>query len=281
MPEHYLPAGYGHFGPPVILGFIGLTKSGKSHLLSAMIGEIERGGLEPYGIKNRPIDQAIHKTFLDTRVNPLLRENKVLPPTSEDVINFADAFILTPADGPERPVALFDVAGGNLTRVSDTQQFLEIADGLVFVVDPTQLRPDGLGDDSFNIVLNLLTERLPAQVSAAIVLNKADLLRFEDPIDLWLRAVNGGLDADAILRESADVFAYLASRQAQAWTRPYSECARATLHVASATGGAARAQGQGGVYPRGVAPHRVLQPLIALLAMTGVLTGVQAERVGI
>jgi hypothetical protein len=281
--EHYLPADYGRFGAPVILGFIGLTKSGKSHLLTAMIGEIERGGLERYGIRNRPIDQAIHKAFLDTRVHPLLRENKVLPPTKEDVISFADAFILAPANGPERPVALFDVAGGNLTRVNDTQQFLEIADGLIFVVDPAQLHPDGLGDDSFNIVLNLLksSDRLPDEVSAAIVLNKADLLRFEDPIDLWLRSDRDELDAEEIVRESADVFAYLDSKHAQAWTRPYHECARATLHVASATGGAGPPEGQGGVYPRGVTPRRVLEPLLALLAMTGVLTGVQAEEVGI
>jgi len=68
---------------------------------------------------------------------------------------------------------------------------------------------------------------------------------------------------------------------ATAWARPYQECVKATLHVASPTGGAALEDGEGGVYPRGVMPRRVLRPLVAMLAMTGVLTGAEAERVGI
>src|ERR1700761_9069595 len=37
---HYLPADYGRFGAPVVLGFVGLTNSGKSHLLASMVGAI-------------------------------------------------------------------------------------------------------------------------------------------------------------------------------------------------------------------------------------------------
>jgi hypothetical protein len=35
------------------------------------------------------------------------------------------------------------------------------------------------------------------------------------------------------------------------------------------------------VYSRGVRPRRVMRPLAAMLAMTGVLTGSEAEKVGI
>jgi hypothetical protein len=281
--EHYLPADYGLFGPPVVLGFIGVTRSGKSHLLTAMVGEIERGGLQDFGIGSRPIDHALHKRFLDGWVRPLMTDGKVLPGTQEGVVTFADAFLISPASGPDRPVALFDVAGGELTRVDDTKQFLDIADGLIFVVDPAQLNADGLGDDTFNTVLDLVksTGRLPDQVSAAIVFNKADMVRFEDPVALWLRSDGKVLDAAEFVRESADVYAFLYDKGAAAWTRPYRECARATLHVASATGGADQRESEGGVYPRGVTPRRVLRPLVAMLAMTGVLTGVEAERVGI
>jgi hypothetical protein len=108
------------------------------------------------------------------------------------------------------------------------------------------------------------------------VVTKADLLRFEDPVALWLRSGLGGTDPDLTLRESADVFAYLSNRGAGAWTRPYTDCGKATLHVASATGGPA----YGSVYPRPVTPCRVLAPLIALLAMTGVLPGEPFQRVG-
>jgi len=281
--EHYLPADYGRFGPPAVLGFVGVTRSGKSHLLTAMVGEIERGGLLEYGISSRPIDHALHRRFLDGAVRPLLNEGRVLPGTQEGIVTFADAFLVSPEGGPDRPVALFDVAGGELTRVDDTKQFLDIADGLIFVVDPAQLSAGGLGDDTFNTVLDVVrsTGRLPDRISAAIVLNKADMVRFEDPVAFWLRSDSKALDAAEFVRESADVYAFLDSMGATAWARPYQECVKATLHVASPTGGAALEDGEGGVYPRGVMPRRVLRPLVAMLAMTGVLTGAEAERVGI
>jgi Double-GTPase 2 len=275
--EHYLPADYGRYGTPTILGFIGATRSGKSHLLAAMVGAIEKGGLSDYGVQLRPVDYALHQKFVVERVRPLLNEGKVLEATPEGLIGFVDAFVIGQAGGSQRAVALFDVAGGELTSVHDAKRFLELVDGLIFVVDPAQLRGE-LGDETFSTVLYQLqaSGRLP-RVSAAVVLNKADLVRFDDPITRWLRSGGGEIDADLILEESADVYAYLHSQGAQAWTRPYDECAKATLHVTSPTGGPE----QDGVYPRGVTPCRVLAPLVALLAMTGVLTGPQAQRVGI
>jgi serine/threonine protein kinase len=277
--EHYLPVDYGRFGTPVVLGFVGVTMAGKSHLLTTMVGEIERGGLQDYGIQIRPIDPALHQAFLDERVRPLMVEDKVLPGTQEGLVSFADAFLIRSTRGAERPVALFDVAGGDLARVQETKQFLEIADGLIFVVDPDRLNADGLGDVTFNNVLDLVRSagESPDRPSAAIVLSKADLVRFEDPVALWLRSDNKVLDSAEFERESADVYAYLSERGATAWARPYSECARATLHVASSTGGSS----DQGSYPRGVTPRRVLRPLVAMLAMTGVLTSTEAQRIGI
>jgi hypothetical protein len=59
-------------------------------------------------------------------------------------------------------------------------------------------------------------------------------------------------------------------------------CNKTTLHVASPTGGAKEeGEEKSRKYPRGVTPLRVLRPLVAMLAMTGVLTGPQAEMIGI
>ena len=277
--KHYLPAEYGRLGQPVVLGFVGLTRSGKSHLLAAMVGAIQRGDLREYGIDSYPLDNALHKVFLDEYVWPLLGKHKVLPGTQEGIVTFADAFVVAPEGGTKRPVALFDVAGGELTKVDDTKRFLDIADGLFFIIDPAELKPNGHGDETFNTVLDLLkgTPRLPDQVCAAVVLNKADMVRFEEPVVRLLRSDVRKLDAAEFLSESADVYAFLSSKGAAAWARPYEECAKATLHVASPTGGAA----EGDVYPRHVTPRRVLRPLVAMLAMTGVLTGAEAERLGI
>jgi hypothetical protein len=278
MGEHYLPADYGRFGQPTIIGFVGETHAGKSHLLATMVAAIERGGLSGYRANSRPLDYGLHQTFVRDRVRPLLEDATVLEPTPLGVVSFVDAFIIGQPERGDRVVALFDVAGGDLESAYESKQFLEIVDGLVFVVDPVRLRGNGPGDPAFNTVLDLLRTfgRLP-QVSAAIVVNKADLLRFEPPLARWLRCDDLQVSAEQCLRESADVFAYLQRRGAQAWTRPYREIPRATLHVASATGGA----DDGVTFPRGVTPCRVIVPLVALLAMTDVIATPQTNGMGI
>jgi hypothetical protein len=119
-------------------------------------------------------------------------------------------------------------------------------------------------------------------VSAAIVLNKADKVRFDEPVSRWLlRSGDGEVDPEASLRESADVYAYLERLAPGVLTEPYQVCHKATLHVVSPTGGAQEGEDSSGTYPRGVTPLGVLRPLVAMLAMTGVLTGPQAEMIGV
>jgi hypothetical protein len=278
---HYLPARYGSFGDPVLLGFVGLTQSGKTHLLASMIGEIE--GLSGYGVDVAPLDRATHHDFLERSVKPLITGNRVLPGTPDDAsTTLTDAFIVRQRSGLERVVALFDVSGGDLVRRDSTKEFLWIADGLFFVVDPDHIEDSKVGDDAFSNVLDIIEARpKPEPASAAIVLNKADKVRFEEPVARWLRAGDGTLDPTEFLRESADVYAYLEQHRAAALTKPYQACRKATLHVASPTGSAQEDVDKTSRYPRGVTPLRVLRPLVAMLAMTGVLTGPQAELVGV
>ncbi|GAA4232691.1 hypothetical protein GCM10022254_33260 [Actinomadura meridiana] len=270
---HYLPAGYGRYGPPAVYGFIGGTTSGKTHLAATMVAAIERGALGAYGITALPVDLDRHQTFLRDMVRPLFSESTWLTPTREGEVAFADAFVVS-GGGTPRAMALFDVAGSELGDVGDAKRFLDIADGLIFVADPTRFGPGNLGDPAFNTVLSLLRSsgRL-SRVSAAIVLNKADLFKFDDPIARWLDRDVAVLDPAETLEESADVFAYMHQRDAEAWTRPYQECDRATLHVVSATGTDA--------VERGVRPLRVLRPLVSLMAMTGLLTSAEAQDMGI
>ena len=289
---HHLPAAYGTAGRPLVFGLVGAPGAGKTHLLAAMVGAIDRGDLHRhYGLECWPLDVPLHQEYLRDTVGPLLDQGRELLPTPPGRMMFADGFMVARPGRTPRPVALFDVAGDDLTRVADATAFLDAADGLIFVVDPVRLdRCDGR-DHTFGVVLDLLraSGRLP-EVRAAVVVTKADLLRFEDPVAMWLRRDTAAVDPDETLSESADVYAYLHTRGAQAWTRPYRECTRATLHVASATGcgatGAAAGDGdgderpQGGRFTRGVRPQRVLRPLVSLLAMTGVLEDTAAERIG-
>jgi hypothetical protein len=276
--SHYLPLAYGQHGPPAVYGLVGATRSGKTHLLTAMIGELEKRGLR-HGLHHQPIGLAGHKAFIDEQVSPFLNRSQVIEQTRSGTVGMIDAFLIRDGDREGRPVALFDVAGGDLLEVESARRFLDVADGLIFVVNAAELGHDELGDRTFSTVLELLqgSGRL-SQVSAAVVLNKADLLRFEDPIARWMRQPDQTLDAEASLRESADVYAYLHARGAQAWTRPYRDCHRATLHVASAAGSDAVVES---TFVRGVDSRRVLNPLISLMAMTGVLTSHEAKKIGI
>lgn len=284
LDAHYLPADYIKYGRPVVLGFIGATSSGKTHLLSSMVGAVESGGLSDFGITSRPLDEAWHHRFMEAKVRPLLEEGKVLSPTEEKIISFADALLVGPDTGSLRPVALFDVAGGELSRGAASEQgakrFLEIADGFIFVADSARLGQSVAGDNTFNTVLGLMqsADRLP-EIGAAIVLNKADLRRFEHPVTRWLRSGLAGLDPGLTREESADIFAYLETF-GQAWVRPYLDCGQGSLHVASATGGAGPKAGAGGRYLREVRPQRVLGPLISLLVMARVLPAGRARQVG-
>jgi Double-GTPase 2 len=278
---HYLPARYGRFGDPVLLGFVGLTQSGKTHLLASMIAEISK--LSGYGMDVTELDRATHHDFLEKSVKPLIAGNKVLPGTPDDAsTTLTDAFIVRQGDEPERVIALFDVSGGDLERRDSTKEFLWIADGLFFVIDPDHITASKVGDATFSNVLDIMSQRpRGGSACAAIVLNKADKSRFEEPVARWLRAGNGTLDPTEFLRESADVYAYLERHQAIELTRPYQACQKATLHVASPTGGAQEGTDKASKYPRGVTPLRVLRPLVAMLAMTGVLTSPQAEQIGV
>lgn len=272
--EHFLPVAYGASGRPLVLGLVGARGAGKSHLLAAIVRALERGDLNRrYGVDCWPLDVLLHQRFLSDSVDPLVGGTG-LGPTPTGLVTFANAFVVGREDGGRTPAALFDVAGDDLARVADATAFLDAADGLAFVVDPARLTGDDSRDPTFGTVLELLraSERLE-KVSAAVVLAKADLLRFEDPVAVWLRRATTALDPAASLDESADVYAYLHSRGGHAWTRPYRECGRATLHVASATGGSADGLG--------VRPQRVLEPLVALLAMTGALDVPRAKAIGV
>jgi hypothetical protein len=97
----------------------------------------------------------------------------------------------------------------------------------------------------------------------------------------WLRSADLAVDPESFLRESADVYGYLEGLAPGVLTEPYKVCRKATLHVSSPTGGAQEGDETEGRFPRGVTPLGVLRPLVAMLAMTGVLTGPEAERIGV
>ncbi|MFC1402452.1 MULTISPECIES: hypothetical protein [Streptacidiphilus] len=286
--RHHVPVPYLTNGRPLTVAMVGQSATGKSHLLTQMIAEITDGGLEPYGMSWQSVNPQEHALFVRERVAPL-RSGEVLQHTAglgeTGQVRFVEALLLKDATGHTRPLAFFDLAGEDLLRTDALLQFLLGVDALLFVVDPVLSLPlpvlDVLrgaasdlevkrdGDPAFDTVLDRLPRQGPyLDVPAAIVLGKADLLRFEPPVDRWLgRAVEAPLSRAAVQAESRDVYALLHRHAGRAWLRPFDAVRQCTLHVASATGG----REDRGRYPRGVQPQRVLAPLVSLLAMHGLV----------
>ncbi|MER5905130.1 hypothetical protein ABT150_34470 [Streptomyces mirabilis] len=287
FPAHYIPVPYLTNGRPLTVVMVGQFSAGKSHLLTQMVAAITDGGLEPFGLEWQSVNPEQHARFVRHRVHPL-QDGKALDHTPalgvKDFPRFVDSLLITAPGGQVRPVAFFDLGGQDLVRTDAALRFLAGVDALVFVIDPVLALPlpqldharqrwgvevSPGGDPSFGTVL----DRLPRtgaylDVPSAIVLGKADLLRFQPPVDRWLnRPPVTSLAPELMHEESRDVYGLLRQHAGPAWLSPFDAIRQCTLHIASATGG----QEDYGVYPAGVGPRRVLEPLVSLLAMHGLI----------
>ena len=301
---HYLPADYGDTkAERITIGMIGNSAAGKSHLLAAMIGQFMRGvRLRQLDLQVSPLDLLIHKRYVDEAVTPFLDRRKELTRTRVAAADITDAFLVrNVAAGTRYTVTFFDVAGEMLSRASAEENiFLGAVNALIFVVDPQAIRGlirpqanggagaaaageggqaaegGSAGDYTFDNVLKLLrlardeTSDEFLGIPAAVVLAKADLLRRGDLLlERWLRAeADEDLDLGTVEEESGDVFTYLYTHGADRWLEPVQQCIWSTLHFASATGTSAREN----EFPESTfRPHRVIKPLLALLAAKGVV----------
>ena len=281
---HLLPYEYADY-TPITIGMIGHSGAGKTHLLAAMISRLCSNDpvLGRLGLRVGPLDLAVHQKFVADYITPLIGHRMRLRDTPAGIpVQFCDALKVTNAGNRSFALTFFDLAGERLIRPNDDEvRFYASADALVFVVDPESLPqrsgPRPAGDASFEVALHRLGSRPrpPATgsfdpVAAAVVVAKADLVRFEDRlVSDWLALASAEEEVElgTVERESEDVYAYLTQRRATQWLRPAQECYRSTLHFASATNGPA----QGSTFPGPFRQCRVLKPLLAVFAMTGIL----------
>ena len=291
LPPHNVPVPYLRFGQPLTVAMVGASQSGKTHLLYAMLADLQRDVLTPFGLSVRAVNSRERERVV-LRQMQKLDAGKMLSstPNAGDLVTFLDALLIE-GGGRTTPVGFFDVSGEDLTSTDRALRFLAGVDALIFVVDavtalqlPELARvPAGqggsLGDRTFAAVL----DRLPRsgaliETPAAMVVAKSDLLRFRSPVDRWLgEELRPPLDPALMEAESRDAFALLHEYGGAPWLKPFLQCRRCTLHFASATGGDAQGRDR---YPRGAHSRRAVQPLLSILAMRGLLGPYLAEAVG-
>ncbi|WP_156753385.1 ATP-binding protein [Actinokineospora pegani] len=280
--EHFLPANYFAHDPPLVVAMIGRPGAGKTHLLAAMVrGIVEHNGLTPYGLTAVPMDLHRHDAYRTSFLEPVGRGLR-LPETPERLTDPAEILLIRGRNST-RPLVLFDVAGEDLQAVGDGElaRFLVGADAMIFVhgVDPL---PEGRGDQALEMSLARL-QAVPdlGRLPAAIVATKSDRLRYQAPVDSWMRSERDSfvpVDPKQSHLESGDVYAFLHHRQEYGALAPFTVFDRCTLHFVSASGSESAPDKQ--EFPRGFHPSRALQPLVAILAMTGVLEGPELRHIG-
>lgn len=294
MPEHYLPATYFNYRDPLVVGLVGAPAAGKTHLLTAMIWAAYQHALKPYGIATSALDFSRHREFERRSIRPFL-DGAELAGTHTGVMEAADILLLR-GPGGERPVSFFDVAGEDLesATLNRATRFLTSANAVIFVHGLEDLPEAGHpASSNSSWAFELAVERLRGmpggadRVPAALAVTKADRLRYVPPVDRWLRrATPPSLDAGMIREQTRDVYAYLHHTGQTGALRPFEAFRRCTMHFVSASGKDAvpvdpDAERLDRRFPRGISPMHVLEPLVSILAMTGMLQGAQAEKVGV
>jgi hypothetical protein len=304
-PTHYLPVVHRDYGEPIVIGLVGRASSGKTHLLVAMVSQMLRGDLSHFGLTFEIADRIQHRSFAKSM--EMFNQGRVLQYTDELLHSFASYLLVRQGGRQTRPLIFFDVAGEDFRATGDAHgraaQYVLGANALLFVDDPARGLPgwhaeaksdkDRLASAQPNMAFEGAISRLfsnPAMkdLPIAVALTKADELRYEPPVDHWLRRddTEENLDAAGFRAESRDVYAVLARYQARPMLSVYSQFRRGTMHFVSATGAAlnedrGKTLGDDGTYARGVRPTRVLRPILALLAMTGVIDSAEALKVGL
>ena len=295
---HFLPVDLARFAEePVVIGLVGDSNAGKTCLMVAMSGEMERNGLDDYGLAHMPVSLTEHGRYVDKLVDPFMDYGTIPEHTAiVSLVEISDAVILrSKRTNRSFPLIFFDANGETLKGLQGGKlatRYFSRVDGLIFVADMTKVGVDNR-DPSYAAVMTRLkyefsaeTGRLP--IPAAIAITKSDLHRFDAPVDQWINRPpppGGVIDPVLFDQESRDAFAFLEQRKGRAWLTPLDDFEECTLHFVSASGCSTVVERPDPENPELLVPHfarparprRVLEPLVALLSHIGVLDDSHAQ----
>ncbi|RKS79630.1 hypothetical protein BZB76_1105 [Actinomadura pelletieri DSM 43383] len=291
---HLLPADYGYL-EPLVVGLVGDSAAGKTHLLTAMIAQLERSrSLFGRELRIGPLDGRLRQRFYDERVTPFLVRHEVLGGTRPGQPEFAYALrVQSRQTGRTHAVGFFDVPGEHFRRFSyDDTPFMSAADAVIYVADGSRLRSgdgwrDWVPDPGFMHAIEQLERtrvtgdgRLPP---AVIVVAKSDMLDGLDDdatVTRWLRRRDETHlnDLRSVLVETVDAGAFLRRHGASHWLDPLESGSPVTVHFASASGVSKPREDATEFPDEGFGPKRVLRPLLSLFSMAGLLPKIDMDQ---
>jgi hypothetical protein len=176
----------------ITIAVLGTTSAGKTHYLaSAMYQACRQQGLKPVGCEQFEPDEVTAKRYHSRYFEPLFLNGNSLGITKPDpAVGFQPlVYRVQFQDSPPCSILFHDISGeilhdpGARARYA---QFVNRADGAIFLIDPDQLmmpfRADSHGNDSSAMtynqadLLNGWLECVPDQIPVALTLSKSDIV---------------------------------------------------------------------------------------------------------
>lgn len=292
---HRLPEGYTS-RRTVVLGLTGLTGSGKSTYLTALLERLYEGALAPLGIAVELAEDSAER-HRQNRLRLIVDKIPLFltPPLAGQEVQQPVVLTLTRAREEDTPTAInlliYDASGEQLLRRADIAQYnryLYAADGLILVLGPSTLPRlrgvDDIGDDLgpgaatqmvaaladlLRSTRGLKANAVVPDAAVAVALSKAD--RLTDALPPGVLREQPLDDLYAVLRRAYDSSEELTAFMERMGAENLSSIIlhrlpQVTFHAVSATGHAV----QDGHYPD-VEPTGVVEPLVVLLARVGFL----------
>ncbi|MFI0354481.1 hypothetical protein [Actinomadura sp. 9N407] len=292
---HLLPVDYGDLDP-LIIGLVGATAAGKTHLLTAMIAQLERRrAMLAQELRIEPLDGRLRQRFYEERIRPFLERHEVLPSTRAGQAEFVYALrVSSRQTGRSHAVGFFDVPGEHFTgHRYDETPFMSVADAVIYVADGDKLKVGDawnpwVPDPGFTHAITQLRRtrasgdgRLPP---AVIVVAKSDVLNGlddDDTVTRWLGRPDENTldDLRSMRQESRDAYTFLNRHGAELWLEPFdSAAAPITIHFASASGVSQRDPSERVFPDEDFGPQRVLRPLLSLFSMAGLVPRIAVDE---
>jgi hypothetical protein len=301
-PNHILPVTAGS-QTSLVIGIIGAKFSGKSHYIASLIERLENQVGADLQTALLPVTDETRERYRREFYNPLFGKGLVLPLTvGTPPPLIYDLTLDGKLWGEKRnraiTLALYDTAGENLqdaTTARQMVQYLRVASGLIFLVDPLQVpsvrealppsvQPPPLDQDAApnQIMANVLqllengavlNSNAPLSIPVAVALTKCDVLRDAGLIDtnrLWNMDKRhiGYFDVEAHEDMSGMMGEYVQRWSMAAHSTVQRRFSRHAFFGLSATGCAP--DPHTGRY-KFISPWRVEDPLLWLLAELGVI----------